>query len=224
MKKIALLILIQSLTSIILLHAEQPIMYSYFRLINRTESITNIAVFTKFSSSGSDIPHLNGVIEDMRSDTLYFKILYKERTSAGWGSSVSRYDTFTNVALPVGVNYLHISGNRIKVNAQLEITDTSWNESDSIIILRPTSINDINKAVRNIVFFPNPAENMLSFEEGLEYRTAEVFNNVGRHVASYPKNLQNSIDISALSKGMYFIKLLGKKEEIPGWGRFVKAE
>jgi hypothetical protein len=202
----------------------QPIWNSYFWLLNTQESATDIRILSRFPSADYTPPPLIGYINEVSSDTLFIKVLYKERFSSGWANSVTRDDTFSNVAIPAGINYLNVSGNMLQIDSNGDVTDTSWNETDSTFVLHPVGINNVSKNVPHIAVHPNPVNTTLFFEQGLEYRQVQVYNSIGRRVASYPYNHTRSIDISTLAKGFYFLKLNGKKEETLGWARFVKTE
>ncbi len=101
--------------------------------------------------------------------------------------------------------------------------DTIWNKRDSTLVLHPVGINDVHKNVPHIAVYPNPANNTLFFEKGPEYKAAHVYTIMGQRVGIYPYNDTKSIDVSSLAKGSYFLKLIGKKEEMLGWAKFVKT-
>jgi hypothetical protein len=224
MKKLVLLIALLSGTMALNAQSNQTIWNSYFWLLNTQESATDIRVFSRFPSADNVPPPLAGYMDQVLSDTLFIRVLYKQRFSSGSGSSVNRDDTFYNVAIPASVNYLNVSGNMLQIDSNGDVTDTSWNETDSTFVLHPVGINNVSKNVPHIAVHPNPANNTLFFEHGLEYRQVQLYNSVGQRVASYPYNNTGSIDISVLAGGFYFLKLNGKKEETLGWARFVKTE
>jgi uncharacterized repeat protein (TIGR03803 family) len=74
-----------------------------------------------------------------------------------------------------------------------------------------TEINDINEDNKMFKLFPNPASNCLNIEEDNQSEI-EILNIEGQIIKTL-KALENytSIDISDLSKGMYFVKIITEK-------------
>lgn len=94
----------------------------------------------------------------------------------------------------------------IKLNSNGEIfvgfKDGSQDNKASVMRYGSTlSLNDITD--ENIILYPNPTNDKIYFE-GIENYYLEIYNNLGQKILDYEK--VNSIDISSLSKGVYFIK------------------
>jgi hypothetical protein len=85
-----------------------------------------------------------------------------------------------------------------------------------------TSIND-NATATNVEMFPNPATNELTIKnenlkEGQKYK---IINPLGSEILSGKiKNKEDQIDISGLSKGVYFFVLLSNESSFIS--KFVK--
>jgi len=54
--------------------------------------------------------------------------------------------------------------------------------------------------------YPNPAQNILNIESAINWSRIEIYNNLGRLIHVHKPN--TTLDISQLTSGMYFIKLL----------------
>lgn len=76
-------------------------------------------------------------------------------------------------------------------------------------------VNKINNNNNNsFLCYPNPTNNILNIKtNNINYKTIEIYNINGSLI--YTNNMSNSIDISNLNKGIYFIRLSGdKKSEV----------
>lgn len=72
--------------------------------------------------------------------------------------------------------------------------------------------------------FPNPANNYLNFElqHGIKIHSITVVNPEGKVIAIYNSLKDNKIDISSLSKGMYFLKMEFDNESKAEYKKFSK--
>lgn len=59
----------------------------------------------------------------------------------------------------------------------------------------------------NFSVYPNPTKNTISIRSSVSIDKAEVFNVIGKKVISSTRFENNSIDVSKLSKGVYFLKV-----------------
>lgn len=66
------------------------------------------------------------------------------------------------------------------------------------------STNNLSQITLNI--YPNPAENMLFIKANKNYKTITIYNTFGQLILVQPL-INNQIDISAITKGNYFITL-----------------
>jgi hypothetical protein len=59
-----------------------------------------------------------------------------------------------------------------------------------------------------IYLFPNPAKDLIQIGKKYARQKAEIYNSMGKCVMSFPVSFNGSLDISGLSEGIYFLKLL----------------
>lgn len=72
--------------------------------------------------------------------------------------------------------------------------------------------------------FPNPANNHLNFElqQGIKIQSVTIVNLEGKVIALYNNLKDSKIDISSLSKGMYFLKIEFENEDKAEFRKFSK--
>ncbi len=63
----------------------------------------------------------------------------------------------------------------------------------------------------SIIIYPNPTNNFVNLKSNSNITFAEIWNELGQKVKTINKNRIKIIDISNLSKGVYFIKFLDSK-------------
>lgn len=68
---------------------------------------------------------------------------------------------------------------------------------------------------------PNPANSILSITSDVEYNSIKIINSIGQAVANF-ENKPNTISVSELSNGIYFIQLFDKKGIILKTEKFIK--
>jgi hypothetical protein len=78
-------------------------------------------------------------------------------------------------------------------------------KEDYIAVDHLTGINKVENAGLNI--FPNPTTGKV-FITGAETSTVNVYNATGTKVASFNKFINNTIDLSNLENGIYFISVV----------------
>ena len=84
-------------------------------------------------------------------------------------------------------------------------------------------IEDTHANENWIRIFPNPVLNELTIEANLSLYQIEIFDAVGRTYRKiYPIGLINTIDISSLPKGLYFIRVLSKTNNLVEIRKIVK--
>lgn len=83
--------------------------------------------------------------------------------------------------------------------------DKAFNYSDELLISESTaSVDDVFAS--KIAIYPNPANEFVKISSSVAIDKVEVFNLLGKKVLSSSK-LNDNLDISSLSKGVYMIKL-----------------
>ena len=79
----------------------------------------------------------------------------------------------------------------------------------------PVGINEYKQPLTDFNVYPNPAQNNLTVrlsELSLENITLTIYSTLGEQVLSNPFTNGESIDISALPNGVYFIYLNGESK------------
>jgi uncharacterized repeat protein (TIGR03803 family) len=74
-----------------------------------------------------------------------------------------------------------------------------------------TGINELEK--ENLFsIYPNPSNGIINLKSSNEIKSIEVYNNIGILISKPELKLNNQIDLSSLSKGMYFLKVSDGKQ------------
>lgn len=60
----------------------------------------------------------------------------------------------------------------------------------------------------NVGLYPNPSNDFITISSDLDISTVEVYNVLGKKIASFSEMSNNSIDISDLTSGVYILKIL----------------
>ncbi len=75
-----------------------------------------------------------------------------------------------------------------------------------------TAINEVNANTLHAVLYPNPASNQLSINlNGLQAEQISIYNVDGKLVSDAKQPANNSVDISALAKGVYVAEVKAKE-------------
>jgi len=108
-----------------------------------------------------------------------------------------------------------LAGNFIEVNFSYEIVDNG-NDTQTLTITRadgniavfndfpPLAVDDL--VLTKVSIYPNPASNILFISSEITINNLSVFSISGKKVLEQ-KNIDNSIDISSLPAGMYFLEI-----------------
>ena len=88
------------------------------------------------------------------------------------------------------------------------------------IFCSPTSVHSFENKEINI--FPNPVNDVLSFEDKIEGSQIQIFNSMGQ-VVKNETFTSNQINVSHLSKGIYFLQLINEKEKTKIISKFIKS-
>jgi hypothetical protein len=89
---------------------------------------------------------------------------------------------------------------------------------DNIVSSFPLSVANTKK--NKIEIFPNPARDLITLKKSTaENETISIYNSIGELVkSSFVNNENSSVDVSALSKGIYVVKFSSKNEML----KFIK--
>lgn len=112
-----------------------------------------------------------------------------------------------------------ISSNSMVTVGEIFVVPENQNQTSSGIIGILTIINEENLSVsefdvsENIVVFPNPTTTAINFrtKTNLVNEKVFIFSNSGQLVKEIEINSSNSIDLTDLSTGIYFIQFENKK-------------
>ncbi len=85
--------------------------------------------------------------------------------------------------------------------------------------LSSVGVEDLS-LLKNVELYPNPATAELLIKSVLKFSSIKIINNVGQVVLN--KDAANTIDVSSLSKGIYFIKLYDDKGQFLSVKKFMK--
>ena len=88
-------------------------------------------------------------------------------------------------------------------------------------IASTTSVYENRDLVDEVSIFPNPTTGVISISDGFQYSDYEVIS-VNGNVILKGKVVSNSIDLSSLNTGMYFIKILEMQTRIQHMCKLVK--
>jgi len=123
-------------------------------------------------------------------------------------------------------NSLHVSGTQIAMNGYhyrcVVLSPPNCSDTSSIAVLNVSidpnlGISHVNGS--DIILYPNPATNEIIFS-GIFPQRLIICDVYGKSIAEY-KNVQR-IDVSSLSKGIYFVKTFSKNQTGYSVFRFLK--
>ncbi|MBK9105983.1 MAG: T9SS type A sorting domain-containing protein [Saprospiraceae bacterium] len=131
----------------------------------------------------------------------------------------SRNTIFTTGYLPYGQDYF-IQPISIVEGVGLELAGIFFNPLSVLIDfceggINPCQLLSSNFGIENpkpINIFPNPTKGILHVSsEEVEIKSIRIYSTMGLFLAEFP--ITNSIDISNLEKGIYFLELISKSNE-----------
>ena len=127
-----------------------------------------------------------------------------------------------NVTLPVYVNSI-VKGNNDNYYVMGYFTHYNGVHVNPIIRIHGLSVGINENEKEDIIVYPNPANNQISFNTGTfkDYQLS-IFNAIGLCVfQQYCKTTTSNINIQALKQGLYLYKLTDKSGKVIN-GKFVK--
>ncbi|EPR70058.1 hypothetical protein ADIWIN_3921 [Winogradskyella psychrotolerans RS-3] len=86
----------------------------------------------------------------------------------------------------------------------------------SIEEIDPLSVSDIELQNDEVLLFPNPTKDFITFKniEAEDYDSIKVYDSSGKEIQTLSPLNNNTLDVSALSKGLYYINLIKSKRII----------
>ena len=76
-------------------------------------------------------------------------------------------------------------------------------------------LSNTNKQLESFTIYPNPVNNVINFNTNIEFTSLEIININGQKLMEYSKNpITNSIDVSQLNKGIYFLNIVNGKTSV----------
>ncbi len=77
------------------------------------------------------------------------------------------------------------------------------------VVCWATSNSDLSSVSQDVTIYPNPANNKLNIQTGIELKTLTIFDLMGHRILQ-TKSGATQIDISGLAAGFYVIEFNGK--------------
>ncbi|KAA5537364.1 PKD domain-containing protein [Taibaiella lutea] len=113
----------------------------------------------------------------------------------------------------------------IKLKATNDLGSDSATKTAYITVTNGTTTGIKEQTLNKVLnVFPNPADNYLNFElqAGVKIQSVTIMNLEGKVVKIYNNLKDNKINISSLSKGIYFLKMEFEKEHKAEFRKFSK--
>ena len=206
---------------------------------NVTVSATNLVDNINCSTLNAKIPatgNFNINVSYTASQNRDIEVyLFNETTNTWLGTgktTVSRGSG--NATVSIISSAKRFSGVNYSLRASIRPVNTTWEKNTNacsktwITVASAKQLNGIvntNSAVKNITIFPNPSSDVITVSGmGESFYSAEIFTITGRSVIKREiSNKNNTLDISNLNNGVYFIKLeSNSKNQTKHVIRFVK--
>lgn len=201
----------------------QPIISTDFSYRNEGNDYT-FYMYTNFSfgSGWGSGPKISWVYTAMSNDTVFIKPMYDHRgTWAAFYSSSFDSCKYTNTS--TSINYFNVSSNYITkfgYDTGKVVIDTFWNQHDTTFYIGTASIKEQN-AKKALSIYPNPTSTTISLS--IAANELLVYNTYGQ-VVLQAKDIvpQQSIPVSQLNSGLYFVVVFDKEKNKIGVGKFYK--
>lgn len=190
-----------------------------FSILNQNQNTYQFQVSSLFTfGSGSNCPNLYPTSDQLQTDTIYIRQLYD--FTGGWQQFMCiAVDTITFTNTYSSANYINLSVGYYEENmTQPNVIDTFWSVNDTTYPINPLLIIPSKNKEQEIQVFPNPATNTLHISSlrGTK-QSIEMYNILGQLVystANQQLTTANSIDVSKLSKGVYYLKCNGESKKV----------
>lgn len=218
--------------------AEISVSHTY----NPGNRLLNVDIKTKFSGTSSANYKLvaalteDGIVATQLDYTLpsgsqintsyVHNHVLRESLLGSWGSLLNTLPVATNDSIISTVTNFSISPNYNDNNLNIVafIYDTLTFEVMQVerIGIQSTVTGIKNNTQKfNYSFFPNPTNSTLSITSSVDYNSIKIINSIGQTVFVF-EDKPNTISVSNLSNGIYFIQLLDKKGILLKTEKFIK--
>ncbi|MES2559701.1 MAG: T9SS type A sorting domain-containing protein [Bacteroidota bacterium] len=124
------------------------------------------------------------------------EILTRNRSNDEWILTSNLVFTYVNEKPTVGNYYRSDDGTTLNPNPTYRYT-----------FAPPTGTTETNALLTNASVYPNPVNDLLYIDLGKDSGTATLFDNKGSSIAQQPVNGKTSINTSALTPGIYLLRL-----------------
>lgn len=95
-----------------------------------------------------------------------------------------------------------------------EMTDSlTYNFSTPIESPITLSSNNFNYLKDNFIIYPNPSNGIFKINSTTEINSITIYDSMGRNIKQINSN-ENEVNLTNLSKGIYFIKILSNHQEL----------
>ena len=128
-----------------------------------------------------------------------------------YSNATGRNSLFQTTSTPLPLDTLLIDGNTYFASQTVSGIE-SENRTAVVAFLNPLSFD--NFAFNQLLYSPNPVKNNLTISNNSSIDSVEITSVLGQKMLSQKVNsLQTDIDMSALSNGIYFVKLTAEGHE-----------
>lgn len=180
-------------------------------------TIKNPIIQVNYPNGGEKI--LKGTpvkLEWMSEDVEYVKIQYKSQSNGNWFTLVGK--TLSSDAYYIWVNPSTLS-NEYLIKISDESYPSAFDISDTTFSVVPTlvGIENDNNEILAFAVYPNPSDAYLNinFVSNKAEINMQITDYAGRVIKTERLiNYENKIDVSSLSSGIYFVKIIDSKQNI----------
>lgn len=129
------------------------------------------------------------------------------------GNNLSNfYQTWVsnNWSTATKIKYTYDADNFMKTKVRLNYNTFGFlgnGDSANYYFHTVVGLNELSKKENTITLYPNPSKGVVTIKSSKKIITIEVFNNLGVLVSKPDFKDDHTIDLSDLSKGLYFIKM-----------------
>ncbi|MDO5978214.1 T9SS type A sorting domain-containing protein [Flavivirga spongiicola] len=115
------------------------------------------------------------------------------------GSNTTEIVTITGGAATVNLNWTNVTSFTVESSG-------SWFVFDDLSILKTSFLLSTEQDYKShkAVVYPNPVQDILNIKNASDLKSIDLYNSLGQRVL---QSNQKSIDMSHLSKGLYFLKI-----------------